>query len=472
VKILDKLKLPFKKSPNQIQILKDQVTQLQDQLSSFPSQSMHGGYHNALTGAGSSLDKTAYSFFVPTNIISKYDLEVLYNESWAAASFVDIPVDDMFVRWREFTDMETANQERMQEVELEFKITEKLSSGMKAARLYGTGLVCMISKEAPLNLPLAIDRIQPGDLLNIMTFDRFDATVVSRNNNFGSKKYGQPEIYRITLMNGGAFEIHASRVIRFDGKIPLTQNGFSVYDKDWGVPSIVPVIIEIMQDSAVSKGVAHLVNEASVVHQKIEDFADAISGGGDCEMSIEERMSATTMLRSIYRTNYMDKEDDAMRLEVNFSNLPEIMDRNSRRVAAAAKIPLTRFMGTSPIGLNSTGDGDMQNHAIQIKADQENKLAPELILFDKFLAKHAGINETVQYEFPSLIDISDADQATILATKIGALATGTNTDLIDEMEARKALDGDPVLGNLDLEKERELLPEIEEFMKRNQVVGP
>ncbi|MCK5219186.1 DUF1073 domain-containing protein [bacterium] len=447
--------------------LKAQIVKLQDQVEAYANNLgglTSGGFQNLLTGAGTSLDKTEYSYYLPTRITSKNNLETLYIQSWAAKKFIDIPVDDMFIRWREFTDMENENVELIQQAELDFRVTDKLSRGMKCGNLYGTGLVILITKEAPLNKPLNINRLQRGDLLNILTVDRFDATVLQKDKDPLSLRFGEAELYRINFLQAGSIDVHASRILRFDGFTPLTQTNWQSYGQDWGVPSIIPVVTEIHQDSGVNKGVAHLVSEASVGIQNIEDFADAVAGKGqDGELTLQQRLELDNLHRSVYRTRYMDKEDSFERTEVTFTGLPEIIDRNAKRLAAAASIPATRFWGQAPIGMNATGDSDMKNYAIGVQAEQNKKLPAPLTLLDQVLSKHLGILEPIQYEFPSLIDMSDNEQADVLLKKAQAIVPLVLQNIITEEEGRAALDGDPMLGNLEVAAD---LPEIEAFKQR------
>ena len=63
---------------------------------------MQGGIQNYKTGMGTGLDSSESSFFRPTRIYSRHQLETLRVQSWAARKFIDIPVDDMLIRWREW----------------------------------------------------------------------------------------------------------------------------------------------------------------------------------------------------------------------------------------------------------------------------------------------------------------------------------------------------------------------------------
>lgn len=408
----------------------------------------YGGLVNPISGAGTSLDKNSASFFSPTRLTSRNFNETIYVESWAAAKFVDIPVDDMFIKWREFCEMETSNVKLVEQFEERFKLKSKLSKSMKSGRLHGTGLFIILTKDTKPENPLSINRMLPGDLANILTVDRFDSTIVSKENNPFSLNYGKPTAYSINLKNAGNLVVHHSRVIRFDGKTSISDNGWISYDPDWGVASIIPVLTEIFQDSNVSKGVAHLVSESSIKNMKISNFEEALEGSAG-EMSLQDRMAMTTALMSIYRTNFMDIEDDFSRTEVNFSGLHEIIDRQATRLAAAADINETRFMSKSISGMNSTGEGEQRSYALKVASDQENQLPEPLEKIDRVIEKHLGLSEKICYKFVSIMDISEKDKIDNALKKSQIVVPLINSGVIDEDEAREIMDGDEILGDFD-----------------------
>ena len=59
-----------------------------------------GGVYNSTTGLGTPLDKSEATFFNPTRFYWRTPLEILYVQSSVAKKFINIPVDDMFIRWR------------------------------------------------------------------------------------------------------------------------------------------------------------------------------------------------------------------------------------------------------------------------------------------------------------------------------------------------------------------------------------
>jgi len=410
-----------------------------------------GGFHNPATGAGiPGLDRTEGAFWTPTWYWSKQALQTLYVQSWAAAHFVDIPIDDMFVRWRHFKgERGAADPQRMTEMEDRYDVRDRLSRAMKAARLYGTGLLVIMARDAPLSAPMMPEQVRPDDVSHLLVFDRYSASVRERDMDLMSPTYGEPIYYDIYPQAGPPFMAHSSRVIRFDAIRPFGADGFTVYDRDWGVSAIVPVIIALVQDQSGASAAGHLMQIASMDVVRTAGFREAVAGQQEIDEpspeSIGERMNR---LKSVYRTIFMDREDEFERQAVSFSGLPDMLDRMARRVAAAAQIPATRFWGQSPVGLNATGESDMVNYAQTVLAMQDNLLRKPLSTLDMILARSAGLREPPEYEWLPLTDTSEADKANTLKARVETLAAAITAGIIDEDEARRALDGDEFLGDL------------------------
>ena len=429
-----------------------------------------GGIANPLSGMGGRADKADQSFFVPTRITSRTALEIAYVQSWAANKFISIPILDMLVRWREFDTEDEGAAAAMREAEKAHKVVKILSRAMRAGRLYGTGLLVMLTVEAPLESPLDLMRVREGDLTNVAAFDRFEATVWEWDRDVFSSTYGEPLIYHVTPRQGSAFEVHRSRVLRFDGIEPLSSSGWDTYDQNWGVSALVPVIVSILQDATLAAGGAHLAQEASVGVMKLRDLRTSLSGDlspgpGLDEQSAEQMADRINELKSIYRTIFLDADgEEFTRTDVSWTGWPELMDRYARRLAAAADIPETRFWGRSPAGMNSTGDSDMANYALHVAAQQTDLLTDPLMVLDRVLARSMGLMEPPEYRWRSLMDLSDLDQATVGLTRAQAVGAALLQGTISPDEGRTILSGDDLFGDLPgpaPEVEEPPMPELE-----------
>ena len=135
-------------------------------------------------------------------------------------------------------------------------------------------------------------------------------------------------------------------------------------------------------------------------------------------------------------------------MAIQFGGLADLMDRFHQRLAAAADIPMTRFLAQSPAGMNATGESDLENYYSMVESNRERQLAHNLPILDEVVARDAGLREVPDYEWPSLIETSDKDIAEAALIKVQALREAVDGVLMDEDEARARLDGDDIFGVL------------------------
>jgi len=415
-----------------------------------PTGLTRGGYRNPTTGAGvPGIDRAETGYWTPTWYWSREQLQTLYVQSWAAEHFIDIPIDDMFVRWRQWEGDAAAAAERMQEAERQYQIRDRLSRAMKAGRLYGTGLLVIHSRDAPMDLPLRAEQVRAGDISHLAVYDRYSLSVLVRDGNPQSPTHNQPLVYLVYPQTGQPFAVHHTRALRFDGIKPLADDGYTLYDRDWGVSNIVPVVIALVQDQSAASAASSLLDIASIDVVKMAGYKEALAGQAEIDDPTPEQIGQkTNILKSVYRTMFLDAEDDFERHPVTFSGLPDLLDRMARRISAAAQIPATRFWGQSPVGLNATGESDMVNYAQSVMAMQERLLTAPLYTLDRIVARSVGLREPPAYRWLPLTDMSESEKAGILQTKVTALSGAIAAGIIDEDEARAALDGDELLGAL------------------------
>jgi hypothetical protein len=82
-------------------------------------------------------------------------------------------------------------------------------------------------------------------------------------------------------------------------------------------------------------------------------------------------VSAPSQGKSTWRAAVLDMEDEWQQLQVNWPASPRCMDSFLLIVAGAADIPMTRLLGQSPKGLQSTGDGEERDYLAMIQARQD-----------------------------------------------------------------------------------------------------
>ena len=244
--------------------------------------------------------------------------------------------------------------------------------------------------------------------------------------------------------------VHHSRAIRFDGIVANTDSGFTVYDQDWGVSAIIPVLLPIIQDQIIASETAHLAQESNIPVLSIASLRDAESGlRHQVEETPEQIGQSINRGKSNHRMLMIDKgREEFERVYAQFTGIANIATKFEGRVAAAGRYPQTRWMGASPAGMDATGDSDMRNYVMMVEAAKPILLGRALPILDMVLARDAGLAEPPDYTWPSLLDLSDLEQAEVAKARTEAIQMAVDAGLIDEDEGRGILDGDPFFGEL------------------------
>ena len=86
---------------------------------------------------------------------------------------------------------------------------------------------------------------------------------------------------------------------------------------------------------------------------------------------------------------------------------------------------------------------------MMMEAKRASDLKAPLYKLDQALARHVGIRgEVPEYEWISLLEMSDTEIATAFKTKMEGMKIGLESYVWDEDEVRKAMNGDPSIGEL------------------------
>lgn len=381
---------------------------------------------NLVTGLGTAQDRNTHSEFVNFGF-SAEQLGTFYRH-WAFAKAINIPVEDMVREWRTVGAPSIEAPDTIDDfylAEIALNVREHVSDALKWARVYGSALIVLDTADAApdMSLPLDAETVQRGGLLGLTVYDSTECVAEHMISERSEERRGRaarelgrglisrkPVAY--TLRETGR-RIHPSRVIRFDGyRLPwpeLRRNNF------WG-GSIIEQIYSAVKNAAITDAaVTTLVSEANVDVVSVRGlFQSLVAGAG--ASSIIERFRLGARMKSVSRLLVLDRdEEEYQRHPVNFSALPQIIEQQFGIIAAAADVPISRFLGESAKGLNATGEGDIRNYYDAISAKQEADLAPQLRLLDEILMRHVFGHRPPDWysEFNPLWTVSDMDRASI-----------------------------------------------------------
>ena len=335
-----------------------------------------------------------------------------YRESWVAGKIVDIPAYDTFKKWRNWQG-EADQIAALKAMEKKHGVKAKLLKALINARLVGGAAVYIGTDQDPTK-PLDVTKIKRDGITHVTVLSKSDLAEGQLENDPLEPGYGRPKYYQIAN-SSVVTEIHHSHLVVLTG-VPLPLDLVTA-DTYWGDSVLQSAYSAIVNADSTAGNIASLIFEANVDVFSVPDFMSSLADEG-YESKIIQRFQLANSMKGINRAIVMDAEEDFTRKQVNFTNLPETLNQFLSIASAAADIPITRFLGQSPGGLSSTGDGDLNNYYDSIQTTQTLEIEPAIALLDECLIRSAlgARPEDLTYKWAPLKQMSEKEVADISKT--------------------------------------------------------
>lgn len=285
----------------------------------------------------------------------------------------------------------------------ELGVAEVLWRALAYERAYGGSAVLLGAQDMrALETPLG-DRVTSLEWLTVFEPEEivpyyFYADPLAKN-------FGEPSHYQIRPLSRGPSSdgspttaqgilIHESRLLVFPG-IRVSRYMPLHSPTGWG-DSILTRVFDVLRDHGMGfNAAAVLMHDFAQAVFKIKGLAEAMLEDRDDE--IRTRALAVELSRSVARAIIIDAEEEFERKQTPVTGLPDLLDRFSTLLAAAADMPLTLLMGVSAAGLNATGESDIRFFYDRVRAAQERKLRPHLERLIKITFSALGYEEPEQW---------------------------------------------------------------------------
>jgi phage-related protein (TIGR01555 family) len=369
-------------------------------------------FRNLVANLGTSRDKQGSGEYVLTTLTSEV-LSAIYRTSWMGRKVVDIPANDATRKWREWN-AEADQIEAIENEEKRLHLQQKTRRALQKARLYGGAAIYFSIEGDDPALPLDPATVSEGSLSFITVLDRTILTPGEPETDPIAENFGKPMWYEVTSATGNIQRIDPSRLVIFIGNETLVESGSGTHELGWG-DSVLQAAYEAVRNSdSIASNSASLVYEAKVDVLQIPDLANIMANPRTREL-LETRVQLSALLKGNNGMLIVDGEEEYSQKHFNFNGLPEIGYQALQSVSGAADIPLTRFLGQSPGGLNSTGESDLKNYYDAVNSTQTLVLTPAMERLDEALVRSAlgDYPEDITFTWSSLWQMTDDQKADI-----------------------------------------------------------
>lgn len=350
--------------------------------------------------------------------LGRQDTENMWRGDDILARVIERPAEDMVREGWTISTGDTVLDAQVATRMAQLHVRERFQEAIKFQRGYGGGAVLLGANDGRnLAEPIAPGLVHQVDWLQAI--ESWDLNAAAWDNDLASPLFGHPLTYHYSgpfgIESGPSAEvvsteIHRSRLLLFNGIV--TSRLHRRERSGWGDPVTMRMLDAVKSYKLAWSVVGELLKGSSQPTLKLSELYPMMETEKGQALATRRVQLFKEALSSM-NVAVLDKNDAFERVAVNFTGVPELLDRQAIRVSASADIPATLLMGQSPGGMDATGDSDIRGYYDRIHARQELELAPHLkrlaaMLIGGLRPDHQGV---VSVTFAPLWQMSELEQA-------------------------------------------------------------
>ena len=235
-------------------------------------------------------------------------------------------------------------------------------------------------------------------------------------------------------------EVHGSRLLTFVGReVPdLLKPAYS-----FGGLSLSQMMLPYVQNwLRTRQSVSDLIQAFSVFVLKT-NMAATTTGAGD---AFFDRVQTFNDLRTNLGVLALDKATEEFEnISAQLGTLDKLQAQAQEQMASIVSIPLVKFLGITPSGLNASSDGEVRVFYDYIHATQEQLFADRLKRVIGFiqLSEFGEVDPDITFKFEPLWSMSEKEEAEVEKTRAETGQILVDTGVISPHEERKRVANDP-----------------------------
>lgn len=376
------------------------------------------GWANLLTGIGTTRDKRMGNKTYWNLTPPEEEVEQLYAGDTTARRIVELLPNEALregIKWENELEGSKWDDEL-----LRLQAWPKFHEAWTFARLYGGSGILLNDGVTPvekLDTPLK----DLNQLQSLVVLSRWElwAYATDLQRDITKPAFSLPNYYRIyPRMTFGqtAIRVHASRIIRFDGRrLPRLLH---IRNNFWG-DSVLTALQEVLGDFKVSSSnIASVLHDFRLLVHQMNGLSDAINSGHEAD--VRRKFELMDLARSVLGSYVIDKDDEMQFHSASLAGVAELVDRVKQRLQAETDIPHTVLFNEAPGGarsMGSSGASEEKGWFNYVHAEQEKYLRPRLDQLFQVLARQTKTalptedGKAPDYDFNPLWQMDDLAKA-------------------------------------------------------------
>lgn len=333
-----------------------------------------GGF--ALQAAQNTVPNSLLSWYGQQSFIGN-QLAGILAQHWLIYKCCNLPARDAIRNGYEITvndgtEVDTKILDAMRKADRRYQINRVMEEFITKGRIFGIRIAMFkIEFENPeLELefyekPFNIDGVVPGSYKGIVQIDPYWITPeldLEAGSDPTSKFFYQPTWWRVN-----AQRIHRTHLIVFlNGFLMDTLRPTYLYG-GVSVPQRIYERVYCAERTANEAPQLAMTKRTMIQHV---DLAQAITN----PLEFKARAELAALLQTNYSTKFVGEEEVVEHFDTTLADLDNVIMTQYQIVAAAANVPATKLLGTTPKGFNSTGEHEETSYHEELESIQNSDL--------------------------------------------------------------------------------------------------
>ena len=327
-----------------------------------------------------------------------------------------------------------------------FRLDGNMMEFLRHGRIFGVRILFFkVNSPDPdyYEKPFNIDGIRPGSYKGICQVDPYWTAPMLDGESASdpsSMHFYEPTWW---MINGKKF--HRTHLIIFrNAEVPDILKPSYIYGG-------VPVPQQIMERVYAAERTA---NEGPLLAmtKRTTVFSTNVAQAYANKDQFDQRMAAWVQMRDNQQVKIADKDADLIQqFDTTLADLDTVIMTQYQIVAAAANIPATKLLGTSPKGFGASGDYEISSYHEELESLQTHDLNPLMgrhlqLICRAYIKPKYGVEPALRTEWKPLDSPTATEESALNLQKAQTDAAYVEMGAIDGVDVRDRLIADPRSG--------------------------
>lgn len=173
------------------------------------------------------------------------------------------------------------------------------------------------------------------------------------------------------------------------------------------------------------------------------DLAQMAAAGG---AKLMERLKMFLRMKDIRGLMLLNKDtEEYFNVSTPLGGLPELQSKSQEMICGVSRIPVVKYLGIQPAGLNASSKGELTVWYDYIRSQQESFFRQHLQTVIDFiqLSKWGDVDEDITFDFEPLEEMDPLQAAQIEKTKAETDQIRIDSSVLAPLECRERIASDP-----------------------------